>query len=74
MEQVEPETKFTFNGKEYCTSEVGDRATYIINQINDLRRQVNDLRTKLDQVGVCEQAFTDMLAKELEESDNVEKE
>lgn len=63
-------TKFTFNGEEYDMETVTDKAKYILKQISDLRQQHEDLKAKLDQVIVAEQAFSNLLGDELIEPES----
>lgn len=71
---MQEETKFTYNGEEFVLSEVSDKARYFIRQIEDLRKQHDSLRVKLDQVSICEQSFSEMLGEELENPEDVKEE
>jgi prefoldin subunit 5 len=68
---MEEATKFSYNGSEFNLSEVSDKARYYIRQIEDLRKQHDSLRVKLDQVSICEQSFSEMLGEELDITEDV---
>lgn len=54
------------NGKEYNLNEVSDKAKYIISQIQDMQNQATQTRSRLDQIEVGIQGFTNLLTQELE--------
>ncbi len=54
------------NGKEYNLNGVSDRAKYIISQIQDLQSRGVKTRSRLDQIEVAIQGFTNLLTQELE--------
>jgi len=54
------------NGKEYNLNEVSDKAKYIISQIQDMQSQGVKTRSRLDQIEVGIQGFTNLLTQELE--------
>ncbi len=54
------------NGKEYNLNEVSDRGKYIISQIQDLQSRGVKTRSRLDQIEVAIQGFTNLLTQELE--------
>lgn len=56
----------TFNDKEYSLEDISDKGKYIISQIQDLRKEGEDLKRQLDRVDVASQAFTSLLGDELE--------
>jgi len=56
----------SLNDKEYNVEDLSDKARYFIGQIQDLRKQEIALKSKLDQAEVASQAFTNLLAEEVE--------
>ena len=60
------------DGKEYNTDDMSQDQTYWINQIKDLQAKGANLRFKLDQVTVAQNAFTNSLIQSLKTEDNDE--
>jgi len=56
----------TFNDKEYSLEDISDKGKYIISQIQELRKEGEDLKRQLDRIDVASQAFTSLLGDELE--------
>jgi hypothetical protein len=51
----------TIDGKEYKTEDLSQDQNYFINQIKDLQAKAANLKFKLDQVTVAQNAFTNSL-------------
>lgn len=60
------EDTITLNGKEYEIESLSDKAKYCIDQIQKLREDGIELRSKLDIVEVATRGFTQVLSEEIE--------
>lgn len=68
METQEKPT-LVYDDKTYIIEDLSDRAKYIISQIQDLEQQASSTKAKLDQVEIAKKGFTDLLAEELQDTD-----
>lgn len=59
-------TPVTVNDVEYMYEDMTDKQKAYVNHINDLDRKIGSAVFNLDQLRVGQQAFIDMLAKDLE--------
>jgi len=59
----------TVNDVEYSFDDMTDVQKAYVNHINDLDRKIGSAVFSLDQLRVGQQAFIDMLAKDLEKKD-----
>ena len=59
-------TPITINDVEYFFEDMTDTQKAYVNHINDLDRKIGSAVFNLDQLRVGQQAFIDMLAKDLE--------
>lgn len=55
----------TFDGVEYPIDSISEKGRYIISQLQDMRKEDEDLRRKLDRLTVTTEAFTALLGEEL---------
>ena len=62
----------TVNDVEYSFDDMTDVQKAYVNHINDLDRKIGSAVFNLDQLRVGQQAFIDMLAKDLETKETVE--
>ena len=62
-------TPITINDVEYFFEDMTDTQKAYVNHINDLDRKIGSAVFNLDQLRVGQQAFIDMLAKDLEKKD-----
>lgn len=67
----EKKTPVTVNNVEYIYEEMTDKQKTFVNHINDLDRKIGSTVFNLDQLRVGQQAFIDMLAKDLETVEEV---
>ena len=65
-------TPITINDVEYFFEDMNDKQKAYVNHINDLDRKIGSAIFNLDQLRVGQQAFIDMLAKDLETKETVE--
>ena len=65
-------TPVTINDVEYFYEDMTDTQKAYVNHINDLDRKIGSAVFNLDQLRVGQQAFIDMLAKDLETKETVE--
>lgn len=63
-------TPITVNDKEYFVEDMTDEQRTMLNHINDLGRKLDNARFNLDQLAVGRDAFVNMLAASLQESDS----
>lgn len=68
METQEKPT-LVYDDKTYIIEDLSDRAKYIISQIQDLEQQASSTKAKLDQVEIAKKGFTNLLAEELQDTD-----
>ena len=59
----------TMNGTDYDIDQISDKAKYLVAQLKDLQRQAEQTRARMDQIEVCSSGFTQLLERELEQSD-----
>jgi len=70
---AEKQTKtVTINGTDYTEDQLTDQQKVMINHVADLDRKMGSAQFNLDQLAVGKQAFMDMLAKSLEESEEAQ--
>ena len=65
----EEKATVSLDGKDYVIDELPERAKYILGQLQDLEQQGRATRARLDQIEVARGGFTDLLRKELSESE-----
>ena len=63
----------TIDGKEYKTEDLSQDQNYFINQIKDLQAKAANLKFKLDQVTVAQNAFTNSLIQSVKGEEKEEK-
>lgn len=68
METQEKPT-LVYDDKTYIIEDLSDKAKYIIGQIQDLEQQASSTKARLDQVEIAKKGFTDLLAEELQDTD-----
>ena len=68
METQEKPT-LVYDDKTYIIEDLSDRAKYIISQIQDLEQQASSTKAKLDQVEIAKKGFTNLLAEEVQDTD-----
>ena len=62
-------TPITINDKEYNIEDMTEEQVTMLNHIQDLDRKLSSARFNLDQLNVGREAFVNMLAASLEETD-----
>ncbi len=62
-------TELTFNDKTYDTENLSKKAQYIVKQIEDLQGQSLGTRARLEQIEMSIKGFKEILADELERSE-----
>jgi hypothetical protein len=62
-------TELTFNDKTYDTENLSKKAQYIVKQIEDLQGQSLGTRARLEQIEMSIKGFKEILAEELETSE-----
>ena len=64
-------TPITINDKEYFVEDLTQEQQVMLNHINDLDRKLSSARFNLDQLSIGREAFVNMLAKSVEETETV---
>lgn len=67
-------TPITINDKEYFVEDLTQEQQTMLNHVNDLDRKLASARFNLDQLTIGREAFVNMLAKSVEESEASEEE
>jgi hypothetical protein len=67
-------TPITINDKEYFVEDLTQDQQTMLNHINDLDRKLSSARFNLDQLSIGRDAFVNMLAKSVEETESGEEE
>ena len=67
-------TPITINDKEYFVEDLTQEQQIMLNHVNDLDRKLASARFNLDQLTIGREAFVNMLAKSVEESEASEEE
>jgi len=67
-------TEITFNDKTYDTENLSNKAQYIVKQIEDLQGQSLGTRARLEQIEMSIKGFKELLADELEPSEETDEE
>lgn len=67
-------TPITVNDKEYFVEDLGDQQQVMINHINDLDRKLASARFNVDQLVVGREAFVNLLAQSLKDSEETSEE
>ena len=62
-------TPITINDKEYFVEDLTQDQQTMLNHINDLDRKLSSVRFNLDQLAIGREAFVNMLAKSVEETE-----
>jgi hypothetical protein len=62
-------TPITINDKEYFVEDLTQEQQTMLNHVNDLDRKLSSARFNLDQLAIGREAFVNMLAKSVEESE-----
>lgn len=62
-------TPITINDKEYFVEDLTQEQQTMLNHINDLDRKLSSARFNLDQLAIGREAFVNMLAKSVEETE-----
>lgn len=62
-------TPITVNDKEYFVEDMNNDQRTMLNHINDLGRKMDNARFNMDQLAVGREAFVNMLAASLAESE-----
>jgi|TARA_B110000495_G_C22998834_1_gene589218 hypothetical protein len=74
METENVQNTITMNDVSYSLDAMSNKGKHLLNHIRDLEIQISTGRRKLDQKDVCLQAFTKLLADELEHPEDPEAE
>ena len=64
-------TPITVNGQEYILEDFTDRQRALLNHINDLDRKLSSARFNVDQLAVGREAFVNLLAQSLNQSEEI---
>jgi hypothetical protein len=64
-------TPITINEKEYFVEDLTPEQQTMLNHINDLDRKMSSSRFNLDQLAIGREAFVNMLAKSVEETETM---
>ena len=64
-------TPITINDKEYMVEDLTQEQQTMLNHINDLDRKLSSARFNLDQLAIGREAFVNMLAKSVEETETM---
>ena len=64
-------TPITVNDKEYFIEDMSDEQVTCINHVKDLDRKLSSARFNVDQLSVGRDAFVNMLAQSLEQSEHI---
>ena len=67
-------TPITINDKEYLVEDLTQDQQTMLNHINDLDRKLSSARFNLDQLASGREAFVNMLAKSVEETEEAQSE
>jgi hypothetical protein len=62
-------TPITINDKEYFVEDLTQDQQTMLNHVNDLDRKLSSVRFNLDQLAIGREAFVNMLAKSVEETE-----
>ena len=62
-------TPITINDKEYFVEDLTQEQQTMLNHVNDLDRKLSSVRFNLDQLAIGREAFVNMLAKSVEETE-----
>ena len=65
-------TDITFNGKQYNSEEISEKARYFVGQLNYIQEEIFKLRSKIDRLELANEAFNKFLTDELEGEDEKE--
>ena len=74
--QVDQEPVLVLDGKKYIIDDLSDTAKYLLSCIDDVQKQLNVTRMKIDQLTMSKEGLTNRLKEELDppETESEEKE
>ena len=74
--QVDNEPVLVLDGKKYIIDDLSDTAKYLLSCIDDVQKQLNVTRMKIDQLTMSKEGLTNRLKAELDppETESEEKE
>ena len=73
MTEVTDKPTLQLNDKNYIIEDLSDQARYIVAQLQDLKTQEAQQKTRLDQVVVAAEGFKTMLENQIAEDENPDK-
>ena len=74
--QVDQEPVLVLDGKKYIIDDLSDTAKYLLRNIDDVQKQLNNHQMKIDQLNMSKEGLTNRLKAELDppETESEEKE